>query len=109
MRGRRKTNAIQGLSIQGRWVENPEEVKDEVKRFFNGKFVEENEERLKLEGVIFKRLEEGDNVLIGRPFDEKEVREAVWDYEGGKSPGPDGCNFIFIKKFRYFLNKTSYL
>ena len=82
VRGRRKTNAIQGLNIQGRWVENPEEVKDEVKRFFNGKFVEENEERLKLEGVIFKRLEEGDNVLIGRPFDEKEVREAVWDCEG---------------------------
>jgi len=31
-------------------------------------------------------------------FSEKEVKEAVWQCEGSKSPGPDGFNFNFIKK-----------
>ena len=31
-------------------------------------------------------------------FTEEEVKEAVWQCEGTKSPGPDGFNFNFIKK-----------
>lgn len=32
-------------------------------------------------------------------FKEEEVKEAVWDCGSEKSPGPDGLNFKFIKKF----------
>ena len=28
-----------------------------------------------------------------------EVRDAIWDCESGKCPGPDGFNFWFVKKF----------
>lgn len=28
-----------------------------------------------------------------------EIRDAVWDCDGNKSPGPDGYNFKFIKEF----------
>lgn len=32
-------------------------------------------------------------------FSEEEIKNAVWDCEGDKSPGPDGFNFTFLKEF----------
>ncbi|PNX72596.1 cysteine-rich receptor-like protein kinase, partial [Trifolium pratense] len=34
-----------------------------------------------------------------KPFTEVEVKQAVWDCDSYKSPGPDGINFGFIKDF----------
>ncbi|PNX88010.1 cysteine-rich receptor-like protein kinase [Trifolium pratense] len=34
---------------------------------------------------------------VTRPFLADEVKEAVWDYDSYKSPGPDSVNFGFIK------------
>ena len=34
-----------------------------------------------------------------RPFSLDEIRQAVWDCDNFKSPGPDGINFGFIKEF----------
>jgi len=34
-----------------------------------------------------------------RPFIEVEVKAAVWDCDGYKSPGPDGISLGFIKEF----------
>jgi len=36
-------------------------------------------------------------------FSEEEVKEAVWQCEGSKSPSPDGFNFNFIKKSWKYL------
>ncbi|XP_057452145.1 uncharacterized protein LOC130743952 [Lotus japonicus] len=40
-----------------------------------------------------------DNADLVAPFDKEEVRSAVWECGGDKSPGPDGFNFKFIHKF----------
>lgn len=34
---------------------------------------------------------------LTRYFSEEEVKQAIWDCEGSKSPGPDGFNFTFYK------------
>jgi len=36
-------------------------------------------------------------------FKEEEVKRAVWECGGEKSPGPDGLNFKFIKRFWYLI------
>jgi hypothetical protein len=36
---------------------------------------------------------------LTKPFSELEVKEAVWDCDSFKSPGPDGVNFGFFKDF----------
>ena len=46
------------------------EVKAEVRRFFNERFLETNEDRPKLDGVSFKRLKERDNDILGETFDD---------------------------------------
>lgn len=35
--------------------------------------------------------------LLEEPFSDQEIKEVVWRYEGSKSSGPNGYNFVFIK------------
>ena len=51
-----------------------------------------------MDGVQFRSIREKDKALLDKKFDLEEIREAVWECEGNKSPGPDGFNFTFIKK-----------
>ncbi|XP_057808482.1 uncharacterized protein LOC131022959 [Salvia miltiorrhiza] len=46
---------------------------------------------------VHKKLPENWKDWIETPFTEEEIRTAVWNCEGGKSPGPDGFNFNFFK------------
>jgi len=75
---RRHYNAIQGMFIEGTWVQNPKLIKDQVVSFFSARFLREE--------------------LIA-PFSDLDLREAVWSCSGDKCPGPDGFNFNFIKEF----------
>nr|KYP47550.1 Transposon TX1 uncharacterized [Cajanus cajan] len=38
-------------------------------------------------------------------FQESEVKEAIWECEGSKSPGPDGFNFTFIKRLWVIMKR----
>jgi hypothetical protein len=40
-----------------------------------------------------------------RQFTVEEVKQAVWDCDSFKSPGPDGINFGFIKQFWHILKE----
>lgn len=50
-----------------------------------------------LNGVTFKQLSQADNTFLTTSFEMEEIREAVWDCDGDKSPGPNRFNFKFIK------------
>jgi len=54
-------------------------------------------DRPKLDGVEFGSLNDVDNDLFVPPFSLLEMEAAVRDSDGGKSPGPNGFNFAFIK------------
>jgi len=55
--------------------------------------------------VEFKSLSTRDNLCLLERFSEEEIRDAVWQCEGSKSPRPDGFNFNFIKKSWDFLKE----
>lgn len=84
--------------INGSWIEEPATIKEEVCQFFRRKFEEDDKERPTLEGTSFETISQSQNEFLMQPFDEKEIRDAVWDCGSHKSPGPDGLNFNFIKE-----------
>lgn len=47
----------------------------------------------------FQKLTFVQSGRLVRPFVLEEVKQAVWDCESFKSPGPDGINFGLIKEF----------
>ena len=52
-----------------------------------------------LDGTPFQTISQQQNSELVAPFSEEEVRGAIWDCGSDKSPGPNGINFNFIKKF----------
>ncbi|GKD39102.1 RNA-directed DNA polymerase, eukaryota, partial [Tanacetum coccineum] len=102
---RKKTRRqnINGLKINGSWVEDPTSIFGATYNHFANRFRESNPSRLKFHSLLFKRLDQEDIVLLESPFSMDEVKAAVWDCCSSKSPGPDGQNFKFIKKYWEFI------
>jgi len=94
---RRRHNAIQGLLIDRVWVHEPNSVKNAALNYFKVRFSEENFNRPTL--VHFPSLGQREKESLVARFSELEIKSAVWDCGGDKSPGPDGLNFNFIKQF----------
>ncbi|GKV43679.1 hypothetical protein SLEP1_g50940 [Rubroshorea leprosula] len=53
----------------------------------------------------FKQLNEEDNGWLEREVSAEEVKQAVWDCGGDKSPGPDGFSFHIIKSIWNVIEK----
>ncbi|GKV05101.1 hypothetical protein SLEP1_g17145 [Rubroshorea leprosula] len=95
---RRRRNGIEGVVKNEAWVEEVPEVKKVIKEFFELKFQEQEWDRPSLELNQLKQLSPEDNSWLTAEFSKEEVKAAVWNCNGSKSPGPDGFNFNFIKK-----------
>ncbi|GKV19934.1 hypothetical protein SLEP1_g30130 [Rubroshorea leprosula] len=74
------------------------EIKEGVANYFENLFAEERWQRPHLDGIEFKKISAEDNSLLLAPFNEEEVKRAVWSCEGSKAPGPDGFNFNLIRQ-----------
>ena len=85
--------------LEGSWVIEPQRVKEAVREFFQQRFNEPEPIRPTLAGIPFLKINQQQNAMLVGRFEEEEVRKAIWECGGDKSPGPDGLNFKFIKKF----------
>ncbi|XP_071740278.1 uncharacterized protein [Rutidosis leptorrhynchoides] len=89
---------IRGLMINGIWNDSPTDIKNEVFRHFKSVFEEPNGVRPSMEDLNYPCLSHEDATILEVPFDEKEIRDAVFDCGSSKAPGPDGFNLGFYKK-----------
>ncbi|KAM0014710.1 putative Endonuclease/exonuclease/phosphatase superfamily [Helianthus debilis subsp. tardiflorus] len=96
---RKVSNSIPGLLIGGVWVTKPTSIKKAVHDFFRDKYKEEMPERPNLECSFNNSLTDVEaNMLIER-FSREEIKTAVFECGSDKSPGPNGFNMKFIKRF----------
>lgn len=51
-----------------------------------------------LDGITFKAISNELASHLEAPFEELEIKEAVWNCGGSKVPGPDSFNFNFIRR-----------
>jgi len=99
----RRSNAVNGVHIEGAWIDDPTTVKEEIFRFFQQRYQEPELIRPKLNGVSFNSIDQQQNQMLVGCFSEDEIKRAVWECGSDKSPGPDGLNFKFIKQFWLLL------
>ncbi|XP_028122982.1 uncharacterized protein LOC114320085 [Camellia sinensis] len=92
---RQRKNLLDSFVVEGTWVENPVQVKQEVAMHFNVLFSENWKVRPKILGpfAVISTVDVG-NLEI--EFLEDEAWNAVKDYDGNKAPGPDGFNLKCI-------------
>ncbi|XP_058762983.1 uncharacterized protein LOC131636396 [Vicia villosa] len=105
MKEKRRFNHLGPLLSEGGMVESMEEIREEVFNHFSNKFVEPEEERPLLEGIDIRSISVEEGLLLEKPFQESEIKEAIWDCGGDKSPGPDGYTFLFIKNCWAFIKE----
>lgn len=105
IRIRRRHNNILALRCGDAWVEGVQEIKETVTNHFQEIYSDSFSNRPRLDGLHFNQISAEDNLMLAASFSEEEIREAVWSCDGGKSPGPDGFNFNFIKSCWDFLHK----
>ncbi|XP_057793325.1 uncharacterized protein LOC131009943 [Salvia miltiorrhiza] len=97
--GRRARNNVSGLNVDGVWIQEPSEVKRIVKDHFHSQFRKRSRACLRLPAdFVNRKISDSAREWLDRPFSEEEIKEAVWNCDGGKSPGPDGFNFLFMKR-----------
>ncbi|GKD47523.1 putative RNA-directed DNA polymerase, partial [Tanacetum coccineum] len=96
---RRNKNNMRGLMVDGRWSEDPKEIKKGVLDYYKTMFTESAYVRPKLVTNGFKRITEEEAHRLEEKFTEGEVWMTVKNCGSSKSPGPDGFNFKFIKRF----------
>ena len=74
---RRSQNAIQGLFVNGVWVQDPRTVKSAAVHYFNSRFAEENIRRPTLDGVQFPSLPQREKESLVARFSEEENKSTV--------------------------------
>lgn len=85
---RRMRNGLLGLEVEGEWVEDPVRVKGAVRDHFQKLFQKRVGEKAWLgESFEFPQLDDIDENFLTRPFEEEEVKNAVWSAMAQKTQG----------------------
>ncbi|PNX67917.1 cysteine-rich receptor-like protein kinase, partial [Trifolium pratense] len=96
---RRRRNSLAVIQVDGVTVEGVNPIRQAVFSHFESHFQAPIVDRPGIDDLQFKRLNLVEIGGLTKPFSETEVKQAVWDCDSYKSPGPDGINFGFIKDF----------
>ncbi|KAJ9539315.1 hypothetical protein OSB04_032048 [Centaurea solstitialis] len=96
---KKRGNQIHGLSVNGCWVTDPPLIKEASLLFFKNKFEAFSGTRPTFHSSLFKTLSNVQQQSLEAPFSEQEIKRAIWECGGDKSPGPDGFSLQFFKAF----------
>jgi len=96
---RHRRNSIVTLKVNDNIVEGVQPIRHAVFTHFKEHFAAPNISRPGAENLLFQQLNVAEGMSLILPFTELEVKNAVWDCDSYKSPGPDGVNLGFIKDF----------
>ncbi|WJZ92323.1 hypothetical protein VitviT2T_011325 [Vitis vinifera] len=91
----RRRNQLTRAKMNGMWLTEEIEIKEEVSRAFQGLLADPGDWKPDIDGLNFERLEEVDVEGLEKPFLEEEVFKALSGYCGEKAPGPNGFSMTF--------------
>ncbi|XP_023763808.1 uncharacterized protein LOC111912315 [Lactuca sativa] len=93
-----RKNTIYGLTINGAWSTDVQEIMGEAFRFFEQKFKERWPKRPKLISNQFMTLSEEDSGNLEKPFTLEEIKSAIWACGNEKAPMPGWFYFQIHQK-----------
>ncbi|GJY00236.1 RNA-directed DNA polymerase, eukaryota [Tanacetum coccineum] len=98
---------IRGITIDGVWKEQPNDVKQEFLSHFQDRFAKPSERRANIDMRFPKTISEDQSQDLEREVSKQEIKTAVWGCGTDKSPGPDGFSFGFYRHFWRFIEHGS--
>jgi hypothetical protein len=97
---RKKSNKIWKLQAEsGEVVDRQEELRSVAKAYFDTLFTNNTGTSNSILNYVSGKINEQDNNMLLAPFLKEEFRTALFQMNSDKSPGPDGFNPAFYKRF----------
>ncbi|GKE26600.1 putative RNA-directed DNA polymerase, partial [Tanacetum coccineum] len=94
-----RKQAINGLIWNGSWTEDIDTIKNAAFAHYQDRFKESTHQRPKFRSSLFRKLEAVDATFLEASISMDEIKDVVWSCSGSKSPGPDGINFNFLRRY----------
>jgi len=99
MSSRRRRNNINLVNVNGFSVEGVHNIRVAVFNHYSNHFRHLQVARPGVDDLPFRKLSSVEAGNLTKHFSAEEVKQAVWDCDNIKSPGPYGVSFGFIKQF----------
>jgi len=99
MYSQRRRNNINLVNVNGVSVEGVHNIRAVVFNHYSNHFRNFQVARPGVDDLPFQKLSFVEAGNLTKPFTTVEVKQAVWDCDNFKSPGPDGVSFGFSKQF----------
>ncbi|KAJ0590694.1 hypothetical protein HanOQP8_Chr04g0164131 [Helianthus annuus] len=104
--GRKASNALPGLLINGQWITKPSLIKKEVFQFYRGLFSDSHKCRPTLRCVGINQVPSTDMEVLIRPFSKDEIKEAMLDCGSDRAPGQTASISVLLNIFGAFWKMT---
>ena len=78
-------------------LSNEEDIVGEIVRFYEKLYSHEDSQILGFEGVEWAGIDTVLSEWLKRPFNEEEIKEAVFDCDGSRAPCPDGYSMMVFQ------------
>ncbi|XP_074297888.1 uncharacterized protein LOC141628679 [Silene latifolia] len=84
--------------VENRTFKDQRRIKKEIVKYLKRLYQREITDVESLGSLSFVTISRDQSSMIESVPDDEEIKAAVWDYDGGKTPDYDGFNFRFVKK-----------
>jgi len=91
----RRYNHVGALRINGAMSSDPVEIKENIVKYYDKLYTEQNTWRPRVDGLSFSSIDVEERLWLECDF---EVWEVVRDLNGDKAPSPDGFTMAFFQK-----------
>ena len=93
----RRNNCIKTLMIDGAVSTKQDRIVDHIEQFYMNLYSEQQVQHPFLDVLDFPRISRDNVDWLERPFEEIEILEVIKEFNGDKSPGPDGFSMAFFQ------------
>ena len=93
----RRNNSIESLMFDGILFSNQGMIADCITQFFVNLYSEQQVDQLLLEVLVFPRKSDDNANWQDRPFKEAKIFEVIQNFNGDKSPKPNGFPMAFFQ------------
>ena len=93
----RRNNCIENLMIDGAVTTNQDRIVHHVEQFFMNLYSKQQVQHPFPNILDFPRISRDNVDWLEKPFEESEVLEVIKEFNGDKSPRPDGFSMAFFQ------------
>uniref|UniRef100_A0A803PZR9 Reverse transcriptase domain-containing protein n=1 Tax=Cannabis sativa TaxID=3483 RepID=A0A803PZR9_CANSA len=98
LNARKAKNTISRIEREdGTILDREDDIVSELISFFSKLYTSERKQGADIEGIEWQKISESSARLLENPFDEDEIKRALFSCDGNKAPGPDGFSMAALQ------------